>query len=174
MFYLLIYYAFIQFLPMQPFPCYRLFYYVRYFFVKRIIKCCGSDVVVKNNCYFGNGRRLSVGNRSQLGQNSKLSGKITIGDDVLMGPDVIMMATSHAYSKVEIPINQQGDTEEKEINIGNDVWIGTRVIILPGIKIGSHSIIGAGSVVTKSFSKYSIIAGNPAKLIKTRECNDDQ
>lgn len=173
-FYLLIYYSLIQFLPMQPFPFYRFFYYVRYFFVKKIIKSCGSDVVVKNNCYFGNGRRLCVGNRSQLGQNSKLAGKITIGDDVLMGPDVIMMATSHAYSEVEIPINQQGDAEEKEIIIGNDVWIGTRVIILPGVKIGSHSIIGAGSVVTKSFPEYSIVAGNPAKLIKTRERNNEQ
>lgn len=58
--------------------------------------------------------------------------------------------------------------EEKEVVIGNDVWIGTRVIILPGVTIGDHSIIGAGAVVTKSFPDYSIIGGVPAKLIKSR------
>jgi len=166
--YLFIYYAFIQYLPMQPFPGYKLFYAIRYFFIKKIIKNCEKNVIVKNKCYFGNGDRLSIGNRSQLGQNARLAGSITIGDDVLMGPDVIMMATSHAYDRVDIPINQQGATEEQPIVIGNDVWIGTRVIILPGVTIGDHSIVGAGSVVTKSCEPYSIIGGIPSKLIKKR------
>lgn len=153
---------------MQPFPGYMLFYRLRYFFVKKLIKQCGKDVIIKNRCYFGNGDRLSVGDRSQLGQNAKLGGTITIGDDVLMGPDVVMMATSHAYDRIDIPINQQGAAEEQPIFIGDDVWIGTRVIILPGVEIGSHSIIAAGSVVTKSCEPYSIIGGVPAKLIKKR------
>ena len=57
----------------------------------------------------------------------------------------------------------------KPVVIGDDVWIGQRVVILPGIKIGSHSIIGAGSVVTKDVDKYSVVAGNPARLIKQRK-----
>jgi maltose O-acetyltransferase len=153
---------------MQPFPGYKLFYKVRYFFIKKIIKECGRDVIVKNNCYFGVGQRLKVGDRSQLGQNARLGGNITIGNDVLMGPDVVMMATSHAYDRVDIPINQQGSAEEQPITIGDDVWIGTRVIILPGCNIGEHSIIAAGSVVTKSCEPYSIIGGVPAKFIKKR------
>lgn len=166
--YLFIYYLFVQFLPMQPFPGYKIIYSVRLFFVKRIIKECGKDVVVKNHCYFGNGERLKVGARSQLGQNARLGGEITIGNDVLMGPDIVMMATSHAFDRIDMPINQQGETEEQPIFIGNDVWVGTRVIILPGVEIGSHSIIAAGSVVTKSFEPYSIIGGVPAKLLKKR------
>jgi maltose O-acetyltransferase len=166
--YLLLYYLFVQFLPMQPLPGYKLFYKIRYFLVKRIIKECGQDIIVKNKCYFGNGNRLSVGSRSQLGQNARLAGSVTIGQDVLMGPDVVMMATSHAYDRIDIPINQQGSIEEQAIIVGNDCWIGTRVIILPGVIIGDHSIIAAGSVVTKSCQPYSVIGGIPAKLIKKR------
>ena len=166
--YLLAYYSIIQFLPMQPFPGYKFFYKVRYFFVKRVIKKCGKNVIIKNKCYFGDGSRLTIGNRSQLGQNARLGGLISIGDDVLMGPDVIMMATSHSFNRIDIPINQQGAEEEKPIVIGDDVWIGTRVIILPNVKIGSHSIIAAGAIVTKSCEPYSIIGGIPAKLLKRR------
>ena len=167
--YLLFYYLFLQFLPMQPFPGYKLYYKIRYLFVRRILRECGEGVIVKNRCYFGDGSRLSIGDRSQLGQNARLSGTISIGKDVLMGPDVIMLATSHAYDRVDIPMNQQGAAEESPITIGDDVWIGTRVIIMPGVKIGKHSIIAAGSVVTKSCEPYSIIGGVPAKLIKMRK-----
>ena len=165
---LILYYSILQYLPMQPIPGYKLFYKIRYYFVKMIFKKTGKDVIIKNKCYFGNGARLSVGDRTQLGQNAKLGGKITLGNDILMGPDIVIMATSHAFSSVEIPINQQGASEEKEVIIGDDVWIGTRVIILPGVEIGSHSIIASGAVVSKSFPSYSIIGGVPAKLIKSR------
>ena len=163
-----LYYAIVQYLPMQPFPGYKIFYRIRYYVVKRILNSCGEGVVVKNKCYFGDGSRLTVGNRTQLGQNAKLGGKITLGNDVLMGPDVVMMAVSHVHDRTDIPINQQGSENEKEILIGNDVWIGTRAIILPGVKIGSHSIVAAGAVVTQSFDEYSIIGGVPARLIKKR------
>lgn len=67
-----------------------------------------------------------------MGQNSRLDGDITIGDDVVMGPDVIMMATSHEFSSLEIPINLQGAKLEKPIIIGDDCWIETRCVILLG------------------------------------------
>ncbi len=154
---------------MQPMPGYQLFYKLRYFIIKKILKKCGENVTVKNRAYFGDGSRLTIGDRSQIGQNSKLAGTIIIGSDVLMGPDVVMMATSHAFDRIDIPMNQQGATEEQPIIIGDDVWIGTRVIIMPGVEIGSHSIVAAGAVVTKSYEPYSIIGGVPAKLIKKRK-----
>lgn len=165
---LFFYYVFLQFLSMQPVPGYRLYYKLRYLVISRILKRCGRGVIIKNRCYFGNGDRLSVGHRTQLGQRSVLGGEIEIGDDVLMGPDVVMMAVSHEFSDINIPINQQGQSEEQKITIGSNVWIGTRVIILPGVKIGDGSIVGAGAVVTKSFPPYSIIGGVPARLIKSR------
>lgn len=166
--FLILYYGFAYFLPMQPLPAYQFGYYIRFKLAKKLLRNCGNGVIVKNRCYFGNGKRLTVGDRSQLGQGARLSGVINIGNDVMIGPDVAMMATSHSYEDVTIPMNQQGAAEEKPITIGNDVWVGTRVIILPGVTIGSHSIVGAGAIVTKSFPDYSIVAGNPARMIRSR------
>jgi acetyltransferase-like isoleucine patch superfamily enzyme len=79
-----------------------------------------------------------------------------------------MMATSHEFKDLNTPINQQGAKPEEPIVIGNDCWIGTRVIILPGVHLGNKCIVAAGAVVTRSFPDNSIIGGVPAKLIKTR------
>lgn len=165
---LLIYYGIVQYISYKPFPFWKLGCKLRYFVAKFLFKQIGINVIIKNKCYFGDGSRIKVGNRSQLGQNTRLQGSITLGDDVIMGPDIVIMATSHEYKRIDIPINLQGETIERKVEIGNDVWIGTRVIILPGVKIGDHSIIGAGAIVTKSFPPYSIIGGNPSKLIKRR------
>lgn len=154
---------------MQPFPGYKMGYYIRLRLAHRILAAAGKDIVIKNCCYFGDGSRLRVGDRSQLGQNARLSGKISIGSDVVMGPDIVVMATTHEFGDSSVPINSQGSGVEREIFIGDDVWIGTRAIILPGVRIGDHSIIGAGSVVTKSFPPGSIIGGNPARLIRARD-----
>ena len=86
-----------------------------------------------------------------------------------MGPDVVMMATSHEFARLDIPINLQGAKEENPIVIGDDCWIGTRAIILPGVHIGKQSIVAAGAVVTRSFPDRSILGGVPARLLKTRE-----
>lgn len=154
---------------MQPMPGYKVGYFLRRYVVKKILGVrCGKEVIVKDHCYFGNGDRLSVGDRSQLGQNCRINGRVTIGKDVVMGPDVVIMATSHEYSRLDIPINQQGSKLENPIFIGNDCWIGTRVIILPGVTIGNHCIVAAGAVVTKSFPDNCIIGGIPAKFIKSR------
>lgn len=168
-FYLLFYYAFAKHLPMQPIPGYKLFYNIRYQLAKKLLKSCGTNVVVKNNCYFGNGTKLSVGSYTQLGQNARISGTVTLGDYVMMGPDVVIMAVTHDISDLSKPmVDHSNPSIENPVTIGNNVWIGTRVIIMPGVSINDNSIIGAGAVVTKSFPANSVIAGVPAKLIKTR------
>ena len=154
---------------MQPFPGYKVGYILRRIVAKHLLKKCGKNIIVKNKCYFGNGSHLEVGDRSQLGQNSRLGGTITIGKDCVMGPDVVMMATSHEFSSLEIPINQQGAKPEEPIVIGDDCWIGTRCILLPGVHLGNKVIVAAGAVVTHSFPDNCIIGGIPAKIIKYRK-----
>ncbi len=167
---LFIYYSFIQYLPMQPFPGSQIFSRIRFFFVKRIVSNIGENVVIKRKSYFGDGSQIVVGNNSQLGQNSRLNGPIRIGSYVMMGPDVIMMAVTHDISDhTKYMIDPTNPSIEKQIIIGDNVWIGTRVIILPGVEIGNNCIIGSGAVVTKSFPNNCVIGGVPAKILKLRK-----
>lgn len=86
----------------------------------------------------------------------------------MMGPEIIIISGSHNFERTDISMREQGAPPRRAVVIGNDVWIGTRSIILPGVNIGSHSIIGAGSVVTKDVPEWAIVAGNPAKIIRFR------
>lgn len=87
----------------------------------------------------------------------------------MMGPDVMVYTQNHRTDRVDVPMIDQGNSEKREVIIGNDVWIGARSIIMPGVKIGEGSIIAAASVVTKDVMPYSVVGGVPAKLIKMRK-----
>lgn len=94
-------------------------------------------------------------------------GTITIGDNVLIGPKVSLITTNH-----DIDPKKRNVLINKAIVLENNVWIGANVVVLPGITIGENSIVAAGSVVTKNVPKNTIVAGNPAKIIKTIESNN--
>ena len=85
-----------------------------------------------------------------------------------MGTDVTIITRNHRFDRTDIPMMEQGFEEERPVYIGNDVWIGDRVLILPGVHIGDGSIIAAGAVVTKDVPLYSIAAGVPARKIRDR------
>lgn len=166
---LLTYYIFARWFPTQPRFGYRFGYWLRRKLVKHIFKSCGENVIIKKNAYFGGGSQLVIGNNSQLGENCVVPRDLIIGDDVIMGPEIIIWAISHEISSIDIPIRLQGSTPRKPPVVGNDVWIGARVIIMPGVKIGSHSVIGAASVVTRDVPDYAIVAGIPARVIRMRD-----
>lgn len=139
---------------------------LRRFFAKHIIASAGKNINVEKGATFS--RRLSVGDNSGLGVNCQIQGAVSIGDNVMMGPDVLIYTTNHRFANRDIPMRKQGYQPEKPVSIGNDVWIGARVIILPGVHIGDGCVIGAGAVVTKDVPAYCVCAGNPAKVIKER------
>ena len=142
--------------------------YLRRFILKSLCKNVGTNVNLDRNVNILDWNKISIGNNSGFGMNSRI-GSVKIGNNVMMGPDCLILTKNHNFSNTYIPMNKQGYQNDKPVTIGDDVWIGQRVIILPGIKIGSHSIIGAGSVVTKDVDKHSVVAGNPARLIKKRK-----
>ena len=140
---------------------------LRAFWTRRIVKSCGKNVCVERGACFT--PALSIGDNSGLGVNCEINGEVVIGSDVMMGPEVVIYTTRHKYDSLEIPIGKQGYTDPKPVIINDDVWIGRRVIIMPGVTIGKGAIIGAGAVVTKNVPEYSIVGGVPAKVIKSRK-----
>ncbi len=110
---------------------------------------------------------IEIGNNSGLGINCIIS-NAKIGNDVMMGPNVLYIPSSHRFDRNDIPMIEQGFDQVKRLVIEDDVWIGANVIFLPGIVVGKGAIIGAGSVVTRNVPEYAIVAGNPARIIRSR------
>ena len=164
----IIYYLVARWLPKYPMPGYRLAYKIRYEVCKHIFEEIGKDVLIKRNAYFGNGAHIKIGDRSQIGINSIMDNDVIIGNDVTMGPDVIIYTSSHEYKDLAIPINQQGEKPHRPVVIGNNVWIGARCIILPGVTIGNNSIIGANTVVTKNVPDNCVFCGAEGRVVKFR------
>lgn len=94
-------------------------------------------------------------------------GKVKIGKDTIIGPGVSIHSENHTFEDLDKPIRLQGATR-KGVNIGQDCWIGSKVIILDGVNIGNHVIVAAGAVVNKDVPDYAIVGGIPAKVIKMR------
>lgn len=161
-----IYFSLLIYLPISYNSFGKLSKFLRYNVGKRIIKSCGSNVNFEKGASFGSD--LEIGVNSGIGINAQISSGVKIGSNVMMAPEVVILTSNHAYDKIDIPMMFQGSAPFKPVIIEDDVWIGQRVIILPGVIIRKGTIVGAGAIVTKSFPPFSIIGGNPARLIKSR------
>ncbi|MBI4687083.1 MAG: acyltransferase [Nitrospirae bacterium] len=135
--------------------------WVRYIFAKGIIKQCGKNVDVQNRARFS--YNLVIGDNSGLGENCRVNPGVIIGSNVMMGPDVIILTQNHTYTR-----ETYNGFEKKPVIIEDNVWIGYRVIILPGVHVGRNAIIGAGAVVSKDVPPYAVVGGVPARVIKMR------
>lgn len=114
-----------------------------------------SGAEIHEGCVFGN--RVGIGPNCMIGPQTIFKGY------TMMGPDVHIYTENHLYNE---ETHSFGGTEIKPVTIGEEVWIGYGAIILPGVNIGSHTIIGAGSVVTKDIPSGVLAAGNPCVVKK--------
>lgn len=144
--------------------------YFRQLIARKLFAKCGKNIIIRKGAVFGSGDNIVLGNNSRIGAHSiiMVREQLIIGDNVEMGPDVIILDYNHAFGSRDIPIINQGYSPAKQIVINDNVWIGARTIILPGVHIEKGAIIGAGSVVTKNIPEFSIAAGNPAKVLRYR------
>lgn len=112
---------------------------------------------------------LIIGDNTNINHGSEIyaGGGISIGSGTMLAYEVFVMSDSRTFLG-ETPLKEQKGRIKKPVEIGNDVWIGARATILPGVKIGDHAIVAAGSVVTKSVNEWEIVGGNPAKVIGKR------
>lgn len=142
---------------------------MRRFLCNHIFKKCGKKINVERRAFFGKGVDIEIGDYSGIGINANIPGDTIIGNYVMMGPNTIIFPHNHEYKSIDTPMMFQGRTQKKKTVIEDDVWIGQNVIMTPGRHIAKGSIIAAGCVLTKDFPEYSIIGGNPSRLLKSRK-----
>jgi acetyltransferase-like isoleucine patch superfamily enzyme len=106
-----------------------------------------------------------MGEKVLVGIGTKLTGPITLGNNILLAQNVLMSGLNHDFSDPSVPIVFQGYSVA-EIVVEDGVWIGAGAIVTPGIHIGRNSVVGAGSIVTKDVPPYSVVVGNPARVVK--------
>ena len=175
-FFLVLYYGFARYLPKSTMPLLgKLSMKIRrsivcHLFNKDDNHNC-EKLVVEQGAYFGNGSNFLCGREVGLGKNFKsLNRIVTIDDYLMMGEDVLFLGGGHKFDDTNIPMSHQGGEQQTPLHIAGDVWIGARVIVLPGCKrIGHGAVIGAGSVVTKDVPDWAVVGGNPARVLKMRK-----
>jgi len=126
----------------------------------------GPNSTIEDFCTVNNGMgKVEIGINTRIGIGSVLIGPAIIGNDVRLAQNIVVTSLNHNYQDVDKPISEQG-VNTREVFIGDETWIGANAVILPGVYIGKHCVVAAGSVVTKDVSSYSVVAGSPAKVIK--------
>lgn len=164
----LFYISFISVIPFRPGNIIRQIY-----FKLKLRRNMGQNVQINNKVSFPSPDLLKIHDNVSIMSNVLLGygvgGKIILKEGALVGHDVTFINNMHEYNNKNKPVQNQGyKMPHEDIEIGKNTWIGTRAIIMPGVKIGDYSIIGAGAVVTKSIPANSVAVGVPARVIKKR------
>lgn len=120
-----------------------------------------------------NAERISLGREVHVGERSSLwagddGGRITLGDNCLLGPEVFVTASDYGTQWGAGPVMYQAK-RERDVTIGDDVWLGVRVVVAAGVTIGDGVVVGAGSVVTRDLPSGAIAVGSPARVVRYRE-----
>lgn len=165
--FLSLYYVIGKNLPLGFYPLGRYFCGFRSLCLRHAIPF-GSDNRIQREVSVSDGRNVSVGSRCQINQGVRLN-NVQIGNDVLIGAYTLFLGNRHLTERTDIPMAQQGYVEAEQIKVEDDVWIGTRCIIMPGVHLHTGCIVGAGAVVTKDCEAFGVYGGVPAKLIKSRK-----
>lgn len=166
---LILYYTFAQYLPCSYSRIGgKTSQKIRRFLCVRIFKKAGRNINVERKANFGSGLNIEIGDFSDLGINCHVPSDTIIGNNVMMAPNCFIFSQNHKTSDIGTPMNRQGFTERRVTIIEDDVWIGQNVCMTPGRHIKKGSIIGACCLLCKDFQEYSVVGGNPSKLIKSR------
>ena len=126
----------------------------------------GDYSVVESNACINNAvGDVMIGDHTRIGLHNTIIGPVTIGSHVNLAQGITVTALNHNFADTEKRIDEQG-VSTTPVVIEDDIWIGANAVILPGVSIGRHSVVAAGSVVTKDVPPHSLVAGVPAKIIR--------
>lgn len=135
----------------------------------------GALTMIRPSSYYGGevGEGMTVGDRSSFASGCFLgcSGRIIIGNDVMFGPGVRVFSENHVFESTTETIKAQG-VERGSVVIGDDCWIGSGTTITANVTIGTGVVVGAGSIVTTDIPDFSIAAGSPARVLRSRHSSD--
>src|ERR1051325_4944461 len=119
----------------------------------------GDDSTIEDFATVNNGvGDVIIGNRTRIGISCVVIGPVTIGNDVMLAQNIVLSGLNHPYEDINVPISQQKVTTKK-ITVEDEVWIRSNAVITAGATIGKHSVVAAGSVVTKDVPAYSVAVG---------------
>jgi acetyltransferase-like isoleucine patch superfamily enzyme len=126
----------------------------------------GEDSTIEDFCTINNGvGDIIIGKRTRIGMSNVLIGPVSIGNDVILAQNIVMSGLNHGYEDITLPPHNQPVTK-KQITLEDEIWIGANSVVLAGVTIGKHAVVAAGSVVTKNVPPYSVVVGNPARVIR--------
>ena len=125
-----------------------------------------GSVVESYSCINNAVGDVIIGDHTRIGLHNTIIGPVSIGNNVNLAQGITVTALNHNFDDATKRIDEQG-VSTKPVVIGDDVWIGANVVVLPGVTIGSHCVVAAGAVVTKDVPDRTLVAGVPAKVIKT-------
>lgn len=148
-----------RFVSSIPSHTFRLWFYRK---IMKFVIGKGSNIFM--DCNFDSTEKLIIGENCVINGKCRIDtrGGVIIGNNVSVSGEVTILTADHDIDTVGL------DGRQKKVTIGDFVWIGTRAIILPGVTIEKGAVIAAGSVVTKDVSAFNVVAGVPAKFIRTR------
>jgi acetyltransferase-like isoleucine patch superfamily enzyme len=136
----------------------------------------GENVMVNRDCWIqvvpehadDKAAKLTIKSHAKIGMGAHISAarRVVIEEYVLLGRNVYISDHAHAYEDVALPIVEQGLNRTAPVTIGRETWLGENVVVLPGVTIGKHCVIGANSVVNRSIPEFSVAVGSPARVVK--------
>ena len=126
----------------------------------------GAGSIIEDYATVANGMGgVIIGARTIVGIANVLIGPLRIGNDVIIAQNVVFSGLNHGYEDINTPIRYQKCTSA-EIVVEDEVWIGANAVITAGVRIGKHAVVAGGSVVTRDVPPYSVVGGNPARILK--------
>lgn len=126
----------------------------------------GDDSTIEDFSTINNGvGDVVIGSRTRIGMSNVLIGPVQIGDDVMFAQNIVLSGLNHGFEDINIVPHLQ-PVSKAPIHIEDEVWVGANVVIVAGVRVGKHSVIAAGAIVTKDIPPYSVAVGNPARVIK--------
>lgn len=144
--------------------------FFRSFLYRRRLKACGRNVYFLTGVRIHSAKNISIGSNVRIGERAFLSaqGEIEIGSNVSIAQEVLIWSANHNfYSPKELPYDSK--YIKKPVIIKDNVWIGARACIVPGVTIEEGAVIAMGAVVAKDVPACAVVAGNPAKIVKYRD-----